>query len=133
MTPTRINTSMRLIIKKLHDASWRLFGFQHTEAIANRDDYRARMELRLGHNTASQIQDHVDAALGRSQIDVDPDIMTMRQFYELMALEMAIQEIKERIDANAVFVGSDGLLSTNDVVPLLDSHGSMPTENVQSS
>ena len=122
---------MKLLIKKLHDATWRIFGLQHTEAIADRDNYRAKLKLRLGREIASQIQDHVDAALGRIQADVDPDIMTMRQFYELLALEKTVQEVKDQIDATAVFLDTDGLLSwSEDVAPLLDDHGQMPTENV---
>jgi len=135
--PAYLNTSMaRLTIKKLHDATWRIFGFQHTEAIADRDDYRAKLRLRLGSETASQIERHVDAALGRSQIDVDPDIMTRREFYELLALEQSIREIADRISAHAVFVDTGSLLPAfglswaEDVPPLLDDHGSMPTENV---
>ena len=127
---------MKLTINKLQDSVWQLFGCQHGQAIADRDDYRAKMERRLGSKTASDIEDHVDAALGRSQIDVDPDIMTRREFYELLALEQTIDEVRQRIDATAVFVDTGSLLPAfglswaEDVVPLLDSHGSMPTENV---
>jgi len=121
----------KLTIKNLHDSVWQIFGFQYDEAVADRDDYRAKLRLRLGSGIASQIQDHVDAAMKRIQIDaVDLDIMTMRQCYELLALEKTVQEVKERIDANAVFVDTDGLLSTKDIAPLLDDHGLMPTENV---
>jgi len=120
----------KLIVKKLHDSVWKIFGCQHEAAVADRDVYRAKLRLRLGSEAASQIQDHVDAALGRIQTDVDPDIMTMRQFYELLALEKTVQEVKDQIDATAVFFDTDGFLSTKDVVLLLDGHGFMPTENV---
>ena len=121
---------MRLTLKKLQDSVWQIFGFQHAEAIADRDNYRAKMEKRLGSKTASQIQEHVDAALGRSQIDVNPAVMSRREFFELLALEKTVQEVKDQIDANAVFVDTDGLLSTKDILPLLDDHGLMPAKNV---
>jgi hypothetical protein len=121
---------MKLTIKKLQDSVWQIFGFQHAEAVADRDNYRTKIEKRLGSETASQIERHVDAALGRSQIDADPDIMTMRQFYELLALEQTIDEVRQRIDANAVFIDTDGLLSTKDILPHLDDHGLMPVKNV---
>jgi len=121
---------MKLTIKKLQDSVWQLFGFQYNQAVTDRDDYRAKMKKRLGSETASQIQDHVDAVLGRSQIDVDPDIMSRREFYELLALEQSIREIADRIDATAVFVDTDSFLSTQDVVPLLDNHSQMPVKNV---
>ena len=136
MTTTRINTSMKLIIKKLHNSVWQLFGCQHGQAIADRNDYRAKIEERLGSETASEIQDHVDAAMGRIQIGVDPAIMSRREFYELLALEQTIDEVRQRIDATAVFVDTDSFLPAlgmswaEDVVPLLDDQGSMPTENV---
>ena len=99
--------------------------------MADRDVYRAKLRLRLGSEAASQIERHVDAALGGSQIDVDPAIMTRRETYELLALEHTIEEIADRIDANAVFFDTDGLLSTKDVAPLLDDHGLMPVKNVK--
>ena len=120
---------MRLTIKKLHNTTWQIFGFQHAEAVADRDSYRAKMELRLGSETASQIERHVDAALERIQTDFNPAVMTRREFYELLALEQTVQEIKERIDAHAVLSDKDGLLSTKDVLPLLDDHGLMPVKN----
>ena len=123
---------MKLTIKTLHQSVWQLFGFQHAEAIADRDDYRAKMEKRLGSETASQIQDHVDAAMGRIHTDtVNPTVMRRREFCELLALEQTIEEIADRIDANAVFFDTDGLLSTKDVAPLLDDHGLMPVKNVK--
>ena len=131
-----INISMKLTIKTLHQSVWHLFGFQHAEAIADRDDYRAKLRLRLGPEIASQIQRHVDAAMKRIQIVVDPAIMSRREFYELLALEQTIDEVRQRIDATAVFVDTDSFLPAlgmswaEDVVPLLDDQGSMPTENV---
>ena len=130
LTPTRINTSMRLKLETLYDSVWQLFGSQHAEVVADRDDYRAKMKKRLGQD-ALKIQRHVDAALGRIQIDVNPAVMSRREFFELLALEKTVQEVKDQIDANAVFLDTDGLVSTNDVVPLLDDHGSMPVQNVK--
>ena len=130
----------KLLIKKLQDATWRIFGFQHEATVSDRDDYLTRMKRRLGHETASDIQSHVDLALERIQADnvPNPRIMTMREFFELLALEKAIVEIEHRIEANAVFVDSNGLLPTlglsRDVLRLLDgqeSPGSMSVENVE--
>ena len=101
---------MKLLIKKLYDASWQLFGFQFEAAVAERDHFQSEMKTNLGSETASQIKRHVDAAIGRIQTDVNPAIMTRREFYELLALEQTIEEIADRIDANAVFFDTDGLL-----------------------
>ena len=94
--------------KTLHlSDAWKIFGFQHTEALAERDHYRAKMRLRLGQEMASEIERHVEVALGRLQSDVGPNpiIMAKREFYELLALEKTIDEIERRI--NAVVVDSD--------------------------
>jgi len=97
---------MRLKLETLYQSVWQLFGFQHTEAIADRDDYRAKMEKRLGSGVALDIQRHVDAAMKRIQIDaVDPTVMTRREFYELLALEQSVREIAHQIDATAAIDG----------------------------
>ena len=100
-----------LHIKALHDATWQLFGFQFEAAVADRDNYRARIERRLGQDVAAQIQLHVDVSLGRRlniSSDVpNPKIMLMREYYELLGFEMAIQEIERRINANALFCAPD--------------------------
>jgi len=131
-----------LRIKSLYDAAWTVFRFQHDLAVADRDDYQTRMKRRLGYETASEIQSHVDAALSRIQMDVvNPNITAKREFYELLALEKVLEEITSRIEANAVFYDPDHrLLSTlglswrRDVLRLLDgqeSPGSMPVANVK--
>jgi len=90
---------------------WKLFGFQHDEAIRIRDDYRAKMRLRLGEEMASEVERHVDVALGRVQSDTrpTPKVMIMREFYHLLGLEMAVDEIERRINATAARLdGRDG-------------------------
>ena len=90
---------------------WKLFGFQHDEAIRIRDDYRAKMRLRLGEEMASEVERHVDVALGRVQSDAGPTpkVMIMREFYHLLGLEMAVDEIERRINATAGCLdGRDG-------------------------
>ena len=61
------------------------------------------MRLRLGQEMASEIERHVDVALGRIQADAPPNpiIMTKREFYELLALEQQVEEIERRINAVA--------------------------------
>jgi len=107
-----------LRIKGLHDATWQLFGFQFEAAVADRDNYRARIERRLGQDVAAQIQLHVDASLGRRvniSSDVpNPKIMLMREYYELLGFEMAIQEMERRINANATFYDADHGLRRTD-------------------
>ena len=100
-----------LRIKALHDdATWQLFGFQFEAAVADRDNYRARIERRLGQDVAAKIKLHVDVSLGRRlniSSDVpNPKIMLMREYYELLGFEMAIQ-IERRINANALFCAPD--------------------------
>ena len=82
---------------------WKLFGFQHDEAIRVRDEYRAKMRVRLGPEMASEVERHVDVALGRVQSDTrpTPKVMIMREFYHLLGLEMAVDEIERRINATA--------------------------------
>ena len=133
---------VKLQIKKLYDGVWKIFGFQWDEAVADRDHFRATIERRLGTEVSSQIQSHVHATMGRIKVEiVNPSIMVKREYYELLALELALQEIEHRIEANAVFYDPDhGLLPTLglswrcDVLRLLDgqeSPGSMPVENVE--
>ena len=131
-----------LKIETLFDAAWTIFGFQCNELVADRDRFRAEIERRLGLEVASDIQRHVDGALGRIQIDsVNPEIIVRREFIELVALEKALEEVQRRIDANAVFYDLDhGVLATlgmswhQDVLRLLDgqeSPGHMPHKNVR--
>ena len=91
--------------------AWKLFGFEHDEAIRIRDDFRAKMRLRLGPETASEVERHVDVALGRVQSDLEPTpkVMVTREFFELLALEMAVDEVESRINATAARLdGRDG-------------------------
>jgi hypothetical protein len=133
----------KLRIESLHNAVWKIFGFQHDQAVADRDRLRTTIEHRLGHEKASEVQRYVDVALGRVQAGdlPNPQVVKMREFYELLAAEMAVREIADRIEANAVFVDpDDGLLSTlglswrQDVLPLIDgkvSPGYMRSKNVE--
>ena len=101
----------QLKIETLFNAAWRVFGFQHDQFVADRDDFRAQIERRLGQDVASQIQLHVDVSLGRRlniSSDVpNPKIMLMREYYELLDFEKAIQEMERRINANALFCAPD--------------------------
>ena len=131
-----------LRIQSLYQAAWTVFGFQHDEAVADRDSLLAEIEESLGQETALAIRQHVDVALGRIQADdvPNPAVMAMSEFFDLLAAEMAVQEIADRISANAVFVDSDddllpslGLSWRQDILPLLDgqkSPGYMPVQNV---
>ena len=126
-----INTGMvELRIEKLYDSAWKLFGFQYDQIVAERDRFRTRLQRRLGREVAAQIQLHVDVSLGR-RLNVfsdvpNPKIMIMREYYELLGLEKALQEIERRIDANAIFYDPGSLLPTlglswhQDVLRLLD-------------
>ena len=132
-----------LRIQSLYQAAWTVFGFQHEEALADRDSLLAEIEESLGQETALAIRQHVDVALGRIQADdvPNPAVMAMPEFFDLLAAEMAVQEIADRISANAVFVDSDngllpslGLSWQDDILPLLDGQqnpGKMPVKNVK--
>ena len=71
----------------------------------------------------------------------NPAFMKMSEFSDLLAAEMAVREVAERISANAIFVDSDdsflptlGLSWKDDVLPLLDGRsnpGKMAVENVK--
>jgi hypothetical protein len=86
----------------LRNAAWMVFGFQYDEAAGNRDHLRAESEKRLGSEVASQVKHHVDVALGRLPAISQPNsaIMKMPEFYDLLAAEMAVQEIADKIDAH---------------------------------
>jgi hypothetical protein len=127
----------QLCIESLYRAAWTVFSFQHDEALADRDELLTEIEESLGPNVASDIQRHVGVALGRIQADETPNpaVTAMSEFFDLLAAEMAVQEIADRISANAVFIDSDdGLLPWKDnVLPLLDGRnpGKMAVENVK--
>lgn len=132
-----------LKIKSLYESCWKLFGFQHEQLVAERDEFRAGIERHFGPEMASDIQRHVDISLGRLLACPDlpnPEIMILREFYELLALEEALEEIKRRIEANAILYDPGSLLPTlgmswrQDVLPLIDgqtSPGYMPVKNVE--
>lgn len=140
-----ITTSMALLrIDTLYDGAWRLFGFQFDQLVADRDQYLARLQHRLGHEMAEEIRQHVDISLGRTLAIPDrrnPEILTMREFDDLWQKEKTIEEVERRIEANAIFYDSDygllrilGLSWGQDVLRLLDgktSPGYMPLKNVQ--
>ena len=88
-------------VNRLGNAAWKIFGFQFDAAVAERDDLLATIERRLGQEVASQIQRHVNIAVGKIQADAQPNpaVMKLPEFYELLALELAIKEIADRIDA----------------------------------
>jgi len=129
----------KLCIERLYHGAWRLFGSQFDQLVGDRYRYLARLQHRLGHQLASKIQTAVDISLGRILAipDLrDPEILTMKEFYELWGKEKTIEEVERRIESNAVFYDSDhGLLLTlgmswsQDVLRLLDgqtSPGYMP-------
>ena len=133
-----------LRITSLYNSCWKLFGFQFAQLVADRDQYVAKLQHRLGHDMASEIQTAVDISLGRILAipDLrDPEIMTMREFYDLWAKEKTLEDIERRIDSNAVFYDPDhGLLRTlglswgQDVLRLVDgkqSPGRIPLKNVR--
>ena len=130
-----------LTIQSLYDARWQSYGPDYLTTIATREHFRTGIKRRLGQETASEIQRHVDAALGRIQADdvPNPQIMKLREFYDLLALEMAVQELECRIKAGCIFVDADGLLPTlglswdQDVLLLIsgqENPGHVPPENV---
>lgn len=86
----------------LRNAAWKVFGFQHAEAVADRDQYLAALQRRLGSEVASEVKHHVDVALGRlpAVSQPNPAIMKMPEFYDLLAAEMAVRDIADRIDAH---------------------------------
>jgi hypothetical protein len=94
-----------------NNSVWKIFGFQYNEAVADRDRLRTKIRRRLGSETISEIQFHVDIALGRLKAHglPNPQIMAMREFYELLAMELAVQEIASRIQAAAESNVSDFL------------------------
>jgi hypothetical protein len=135
---------VELRIESLYRAAWAVFQCQHAQIVVDRDRFRTRLQRRLGQEVASDIQLHVDISLGQ-RLNVFPDvpnpkIMLMREYYELLGLETALQEIERRIDANAIFHDPGSLLPTlglswqQDVLRLLDgqvSPGYMPPKNVK--
>ena len=94
-----------LRIETLYDAAWATFGAEYDLAVQSRNHFRTKIRNRLGQAVASEIQCHVDVALGRLKAPdlSNPRIMKMREFYQLLALEMAVQEIQRRIEAGSVF------------------------------
>jgi len=88
--------------KNLRNAAWTVFGFQYHQAVTDRDELRADIEKQLGCEMASQIERHVDVALGRFPVvgQPNPAIMKRPEFYDLLALELAVLEIADRIEAH---------------------------------
>jgi hypothetical protein len=133
----------KLRIQSSYQAAWTVFDFQHEEAVADRDSLLTEIEERFGHKVASDIQRHVDVALGRIQADEGPNpaIMAMSEFFDLLAVELSVREVAERIEVGSVFRDADddllpslGLSWRQDVLPLIDgrsSPGQMPVENVK--
>ncbi len=92
-----------------NNSVWKLFGFQYNQAVADRDCLRTKIRRRLGSETGAEIQFHVEIALGRLKAHglPNPQIMAMHEFYQLLAAELAVQEIASRIQATAVFHDHD--------------------------
>ena len=120
-----------LQIERLYIAAWVTFGPEYNQSVADRDRFRATIRNRLGQGVTSEIQRHVDVALGRLKAPdlPNPSVMKQRDFYQLLAQEMAVQEIERRIESGSVFFDPynvHGLLPTlglswwEDVLPLLD-------------
>ena len=86
----------------LRNAAWVAFGDQHAEAVGDREQLRAEIERRLGSAVASQIEHYVDVALGRLPAVCKPNPAVMRspEFYDLLASELAVLEIADRIEAH---------------------------------
>jgi hypothetical protein len=130
-------------IDTLLDGAWKLFGFQHQQLIADRDRYVAKLQHLLGHEMAEKIRRHVDASLGRLlplPEFRDPEVMSMKEFFELLAMERSLLDIKRRIEENAVFYDFHlELLTTlgiseQDLCRLIDgqqSPGFIPVESVK--
>ena len=132
-----------LRIDTLYHGGWTLFSFRHQQLTADRDRFLARLQRRLGFEMAEKIVQHVDVSCGRLLPLAefrDPEIMTMPEFFELLALERSLLDIKRQIETNAVFydshlelLGTLGL-SRQDVRSLIDgqtSPGYIPVENVR--
>jgi hypothetical protein len=139
-----INTNMATLRSDiLYEGGWKLFGFQHKQLTADRDRYVAKLQRLLGHEMAERICQHVDVSCGRLlplPEFRDPDIMAMKEFFELLALDRSLLDIKRQVETNAVFYDSHlELLTTlgisdQDVRSLIDGHhspGYLPVENVR--
>ena len=129
-------------IDTLYEGGWTLFSFRHQQLTADRDRYLTRLQRRLGFEMAEKIVQHVDVSCGRLLPLAefrDPEIMTMPEFFELLAWERSLLDIKRRIEENSVFhdwhhelLGTLGL-SRQDVRSLIDgqkSPGYVPVENI---
>jgi hypothetical protein len=95
-----------LQIDTLYHGGWTLFSFRHQQLTADRDRYLTRLQRRLGFEMAEKIVQHVDVSCGRLLPLAefrDPEIMTMPEFFELLALERSLLDIKRRIEENSVF------------------------------
>ena len=139
-----VNTNMATLrIEILYHGAWAIFNFQVQELIADRDRYLARLKRRLGSEMAEKIVQHVEVSCGRLlplPEYRDGDIMTMPEFFELLALEKTLLDIKRRIEENSVFYDFHlELLTTlgiseQELQRLIDgqqSPGYLPVENVQ--
>ena len=139
-----MNTNMATLrIDSLYHGDWTLFAFRHQQLIANRDRFLARLQRLLGHEMAEKICQHVDVRCGRLlplPEYRDADIMMMPEFFELLALDRSLLDIKRQIETNAVFYDSHlELLTTlgiseQNVRNLIDGHhspGYLPVENVR--
>ena len=132
-----------LQIDTLYHGGWTLFSFRHQQLTADRDRYLTRLQRRLGFEMAEKIVQHVDVSCGRLLPLAefrDPEIMTMPEFFKLLALERSLLDIKRRIEENSVFYDFHlELLTTlgiseQELQRLIDgqqSPGYLPVENVQ--
>jgi hypothetical protein len=132
-----------LRIDTLYHGGWTLFSFQHQQLVADRDRFLAKLQRRLGHEMAEKICQHVEVSCGRLlplPEYRDGDIMTMPEFFELLAMEKSLLNIKRQVEENSVFYDFHLELVTtlgicrHDVQDLIDgqqSPGYLPVENVR--
>ena len=130
-------------IEILYHGAWAIFNFQVQQLSADRDRFLARLKRRLGSEMTERIVQHVEVSCGRLLPLAefrDADIMTMPEFFELLALEKTLLDIKRRIEENSVFYDFHlELLTTlgiseQDMQDLIDgqqSPGYIPVENIQ--
>ena len=130
-------------IDTLYHGGLTLFRLRHQQLTSDRDRFLAKLQRRLGHEMAERICQHVEVSCGRLlplPEYRDGDIMTMPEFFELLALEKTLLDIKRRIEENSVFYDFHlELLTTlgiseQELQRLIDgqqSPGYLPVENVQ--
>ena len=127
----------------LYHGAWQLFAYQVQQLSADRDRFLARLKRRLGSEMTERIVQHVEVSCGRLLPLAeyrDADIMTMPEFFELLAMERTLADIQRAVERNAIFYDFHlELLTTlgiseQDVRSLIDgqtSPGYISMENVK--